>query len=130
MYFAVQAMYSEGGKHGKHNNIDDHGNLSGISNLGTQVYEHFQNRQFRSVTEATASLQTNQFRLLAPITFLCRLSSHPKTTPTGIELSAEDTKLFKELCEGLKSFDAAVKKSRARKKKDDEEDGEDTTLDF
>ncbi|KAJ7865472.1 hypothetical protein B0H14DRAFT_2573892 [Mycena olivaceomarginata] len=86
------------------------------------VYEHFQNRQFRAFTEATASLQTNQFRLLVPFTFLCRLSSFPKTTPTGIELSAEDTKLFKELSEGIKSFDEAVKKSRARKKKEEEAD--------
>ncbi|KAJ7878164.1 hypothetical protein B0H14DRAFT_2342100, partial [Mycena olivaceomarginata] len=114
-----------GGKHGKHNNIEDHGNLSGISNLGTQVYEHFQNRQFRAFTEATASLQTNQFRLLVPFSFLCRLSSFPKTTPTGIELSAEDTKLFKELSEGIKSF-----QSRARKKKEEEDGPEDTTVDF
>ena len=121
-------MYSKGGgKNGKHNNIDHHDNLSGISHIGTQVYEHFQNRQFRAVTEATASLQTKQFRLLVPFTFICRLSSVPKTTLTGIELSSEDTKLFRELSEGISSFDEAVKKSRARKK---EEEVEDTTVDF
>ncbi|KAJ7798296.1 hypothetical protein B0H14DRAFT_2246369, partial [Mycena olivaceomarginata] len=53
----IQAMYSKGGgKYGKHNNIDDHANLSGISNLGVQVYEPFQGGQFRTIMEATASL--------------------------------------------------------------------------
>jgi hypothetical protein len=109
MYLAVHAMYSKGGgRHGRYNSIEDQRNLSGISNLETQVYEHFQNRQFRAFTEATASLQTNQFRLLVQFTLLCRLPSFLKTT-TCIELSAEDTKLFKELSEGIQSFDEAVK---------------------
>ncbi|KAJ7814952.1 hypothetical protein B0H14DRAFT_2603776 [Mycena olivaceomarginata] len=108
----VQAMYSKGGgKHGKHNNIDDHANLSGISHLGTQVYEPFQGCQFRAITEATASLQTSQFRLLVPFTFLYRLSGATKITPTGIELTAADLALFRELSKDIKSFDAAVKKS-------------------
>jgi hypothetical protein len=81
MYLAVHAMYSKGGgRHGRYNSIEDQRNLSGISNLETQVYEHFQNRQFRAFTEATASLQTNQFRLLVQFTLLCRLPSFLKTT--------------------------------------------------
>jgi hypothetical protein len=46
------------------------------------------------------------------------------------ELSAEDTKLLKELSEGIKSFDEAVKKSKARKKKEEEGGAEDITVDF
>ncbi|KAJ7611046.1 hypothetical protein DFH06DRAFT_1345723 [Mycena polygramma] len=121
----VQAMYSKGGgKYGKHNNIDDHINLSGISNLGAQVYEPFQGQHFRAITEATASLQTKQFRLLPSFTFLYRLSSAPKTTPSGIELSAADLSLFQELSRRITSFDSAVKQSRSRKKQGADEDGE------
>ncbi|KAJ6587364.1 hypothetical protein B0H10DRAFT_2234035 [Mycena sp. CBHHK59/15] len=109
----VQAMYSKGGgKHGKHNNIGDHANLSGISNLGMQVYEPFQGCHFRAITEATAT---------------------PKTTPTGIELTASDFTIFRDLSRNIKLFDAAVKQSKSRKQKGaaDEEGGvEDTTLDF
>jgi hypothetical protein len=115
-------MYSKGGgKYGKHSNIDEHVNLSGISNLGTQIYEPFQGGQFRAITEATASLQTKQFRLLAPFTFLYRLSASPKTTSTGIELTAADLTIFQDLSRNIKSFDAAVKQSRSRKKKGDTE---------
>ncbi|KAJ7865856.1 hypothetical protein B0H14DRAFT_3595881 [Mycena olivaceomarginata] len=57
----IEVMCSKGGgKNGKHNNIDEHVNISGISYLGTQVYEHFNGCQFRAITEVTASLQTNR----------------------------------------------------------------------
>ncbi|KAJ7851901.1 hypothetical protein B0H14DRAFT_2355020, partial [Mycena olivaceomarginata] len=130
----IQAMYSKGGgKYGKHNNIDDHANLSGISNLGVQVYEPFQGGQFRTIMEATASLQTKHFRLLAPFTFLYRLSAPPKLTPTGIELTASDLTIFRDLSRNIKSLDAAVKQSKSRKEKGGavkEDDAEDTTIEY
>ncbi|KAJ7712478.1 hypothetical protein B0H14DRAFT_3018370 [Mycena olivaceomarginata] len=130
----IEVMYSKGGgKNGKHNNIDEHVNISGISYLGTQVYEHFNGCQFRAITEVTASLQTKQFRFLPPFTFLCRLSATPKLTITGLELVPADLALFQELSKNIGAFDKAVKKSTARKKKgaaEEEGDAEDTTKDF
>ncbi|KAJ7441192.1 hypothetical protein B0H11DRAFT_2292476 [Mycena galericulata] len=135
MIAQVQVMYSKGGgKNGKHNNIDDHTNLSGISHLGTQVYEPFNGRHFRAVTEATASLQTKQFRILAPLTFLCRLSAPPITTATGLELAPADLDLFRDLSKNTALSDKAMKQSKSRKKTGEaaEEDFvvEDTTLGF
>ncbi|KAJ7321981.1 hypothetical protein DFH08DRAFT_818360 [Mycena albidolilacea] len=109
-------LYSKGGgKNGKHNNIDEHVNIGGISYLGTQVYEHLNGCQFRAITEVTASLQTKQFRFLPPFTFLYQLSATPKLTITGLELVAVDLALFQELSKTIGAFDKAVKKSTARK---------------
>ncbi|KAJ7504705.1 hypothetical protein B0H11DRAFT_1852265 [Mycena galericulata] len=135
MIAQVQVMYSKGGgKNGKHNNIDDHTNLSGISHLGTQVYEPFNGRHFRAVTEATASLQTKQFRILAPLMFLCRLSAPPITTATGLEIAAADPDLFRDLSKNTALFDKVMKQSKSRKKTGEaaEEDFvvEDSTLGF
>lgn len=130
--FTVEAMYSKGGgKHGKHNNIDEHNNLSGISYIGAQVYDPYLGSQFRAHTAATARLYTKQFRLLPPFTFLCRLSGKPRKTGIGLELSPADMTLFRDLNKDIKSFDKAVKSSRSRKKVVDEEgEGEDTTVSF
>ncbi|KAJ6615753.1 hypothetical protein B0H10DRAFT_2220086 [Mycena sp. CBHHK59/15] len=128
----VEVMYSKGGgKHGKHNNIDEHTNLSGLSYIGAQVYDPFLGSQFRAHTAATARLYTKQFRLLPPFTFLCHLSATPKKTEVGLELASADMALFRDLNKDIKSFDTAVKSSRSRKKVVEEEDeGEDTTVSF
>ncbi|KAJ7195127.1 hypothetical protein GGX14DRAFT_700794 [Mycena pura] len=70
-----------------------------------------------------------QFRLV-PFTFLYRLSTAPKLTPNGIELTAADLALFRELNKQVARFDTAVKQSRSLKKGEDAEDGEDTILGF
>ncbi|KAJ6597313.1 hypothetical protein B0H10DRAFT_2197023 [Mycena sp. CBHHK59/15] len=124
-------MYSKGGgKHGKHNNIDEHTNLSGLSYIGAQVYDPFLGSQFRAHTAATARLYTKQFRLLPPFTFLCRLLATPKKTEVGLELASADMALFRDLKKDIKSFDTAVKSSRSRKKVVEEDEGEDTTVSF
>ncbi|KAJ6610874.1 hypothetical protein B0H10DRAFT_2193181 [Mycena sp. CBHHK59/15] len=127
----VEVMYSKGGgKHGKHNNIDEHTNLSGLSYIGAQVYDPFLGSQFRAHTAATARLYTKQFRLLPPFTFLCRLLATPKKTEVGLELASADMALFRDLNKDIKSFDTAVKSSRSRKKVVEEDEGEDTTVSF
>ncbi|KAJ7488491.1 hypothetical protein B0H11DRAFT_1686209, partial [Mycena galericulata] len=105
-----------GGKNGKHGAVTEHHNISAFSYIGVQVFELVHARQFRAIPRATSLLQTHQFRLLPPFTFLCCLEGTPIATPTGLELTINDAALFKDLKAGIKCFDTAVKKSRSRKK--------------
>lgn len=120
---AVETLYSKGGgKNGKHGAITQHHNISAFSHIGVQIFELVHARQFRAIPQATSSLQTHQFRLLLPFTFLCRLNGKPTCTSVGLELSADDITLFKDLATVIISLDAAVKKSRSRRKKGANED--------
>ncbi|KAJ6555722.1 hypothetical protein B0H10DRAFT_2122627 [Mycena sp. CBHHK59/15] len=101
----IIALYSKGGgKNGKHNAIERHHNISAVSYLGVQVFEHSYGRQFREIPQATARLQTMQFRFLPPFTFLCRLSGSPKANGSGLELTLPDANLFQELGTGPRSW--------------------------
>ncbi|KAJ6511096.1 hypothetical protein C8R45DRAFT_921783 [Mycena sanguinolenta] len=90
------------GKNGKHDAVTEHANISALSHINVQ---------------------------LPPFTFLCRLSGAPIVTPLGIELTPEDTNLFKKLNSARPFFDKAVKLSRSRKKaKELDAEEEDTTV--
>ncbi|KII84575.1 hypothetical protein PLICRDRAFT_167537 [Plicaturopsis crispa FD-325 SS-3] len=105
----VIALYSKtGGKNGKHAAVTDSSNICAISYLGFQVYEQVFNRQFRSITQATARLQTKQFALLPSIAFLCVISSKPTTSATSLELPIADYELFKKLRDGESSLKHAT----------------------
>lgn len=108
------ALYSKtGGKQGKHESISDSSNISAVSNIAVQIFEHMHARQFHSIPEATSILQTKQFALLSSISFLCLLSSTPNTTAVGIELAQEDAERFKTLLAGQATF-KAMRLSRKR----------------
>ncbi|KAJ7783922.1 hypothetical protein DFH07DRAFT_764292 [Mycena maculata] len=122
----VEALYSKGGgKNGKHGAVSEHHNISAFSHIGVQVFELVFARQFRTIPQAASILQTYQFRLLPPFTFLCRLTSKPTVTPVGLELTVDDAGLFKDLSLQIKCLNDAVKKSRSRKKATEPDDDED-----
>ncbi|KAF8232513.1 hypothetical protein L208DRAFT_1064247, partial [Tricholoma matsutake] len=53
----VIAIYSKsGGKHGKHEAVSDSSNISAVSHVCVQVFEHMFGRQFRGIPAATAIL--------------------------------------------------------------------------
>ncbi|KAJ6538761.1 hypothetical protein B0H10DRAFT_2245563 [Mycena sp. CBHHK59/15] len=125
----VFAMHSKGGgKYGKHEAVTDSSNISALSKISVQIFENFHGAQFRSIPTSTAILQSKQFAHIAPIDFLCLLSSVPKLVPTGLELTPEDSEHFKKLSAGFPTFIEAMKLFRKQGKKitveaDDLDDG-------
>ncbi|KAJ6620818.1 hypothetical protein B0H10DRAFT_2432733 [Mycena sp. CBHHK59/15] len=114
----VFGMQSKGGgKHGKHEAVTDSSNVSALSKISVQVFEHLHGPQFRSIPTATALLQTKQFGHIAPINFLCLLSAVPKFSSAALELAPEDSDRFKTLSRGLSQFNTAMTLFRKRGKK-------------
>ena len=64
--------------------------------------------QFCSIPEATLTLQTKQFGLFGPNSFLCLLLSPPRLTATGLELGQEDAECFKILLTDEAKFKEAL----------------------
>jgi hypothetical protein len=120
-------LYSKtGGKNGKHAAVTDSSNISAVSYIGVQVFEHMYGRQFRVIPEATAPFLTKQFALLPPISFLCSLSSLPviPLNSNHLELPPIDISLFHNLQAGHGRFKNAMALFRKRKQADLDE-GED-----
>jgi len=77
--FTVIALYSKmGGKNSKHSCVSELLDISAISYLAVQVFEHMYVRQFHSVPGATAIFQTRQYSLLLSINFLTLLDYNLK----------------------------------------------------
>ncbi|KAJ6563169.1 hypothetical protein B0H10DRAFT_1947464 [Mycena sp. CBHHK59/15] len=106
-----------GGKHGKHEAVTDSSNVSVLSKISVQVFEHLHGPQFRSIPTAKALLQTKQFGHIAPINFLCLLSAVPKFSSVALELAPEDSDRFKTLSRGLSQFNTAMTLFRKRGKR-------------
>jgi len=103
------ALYSKtGGKNRKHAAVTDASNISAISYMAVQVFEHMHSRQFREHPDATATFRTKQFALLASTAFLCLIST-PKTVPTGLELAQQNAQRFVQLSSGEKKFKDAMR---------------------
>ena len=70
----VIALYSKtGGKNGKHSSVSESSNISALSYLAVQAFEHMYAQQFRSIPAATAIFQTRQFIQISAINFLTLL---------------------------------------------------------
>ncbi|KAK6984121.1 hypothetical protein R3P38DRAFT_2472408, partial [Favolaschia claudopus] len=111
----VFEMYSKGGgKYGKHEPVTESSNISALSKISVQVYEHGHGAQFRAIPTATAVVQTKQFAHIQPYQFICLLSGSPKTIPSGVELRLEDANRFKLLLRGSAKFEVAEKLFRKR----------------
>jgi hypothetical protein len=116
----VFAMYAKrGGKNGKHEAITESSNISAVSYMPVQLFEHMYDGQFRFITEATSIFQTKHYMLLPPAAFLCLLSKELQVNHTGLGITAEDTALFSELQAEQPKFTAAMKLFRERCKNDD-----------
>jgi hypothetical protein len=115
---AVIALYSKSvGANAKHSSVTDSSNVSAVSNIAVQVFEHMFGRQFRVIPQAMAFFQTKQFALLPPISFLSLLSSKPDITSMTLELEQEDFEMFQKLQRGLACIKEAMKLFRKRKGK-------------
>ena len=87
------------------------------SYVGLQVFENMLNRQFRPTPECTALFQTWQFALVPPISVLCVLHRSPVVDKAyGIEVSVEDSQVFRALRAGKDCVLLALKHLRKRKK--------------
>ena len=116
-------MYAKtGGKNGRHGDVTDSLNIMAVSNIPTQVFEHNLGSQFRAIPHAQP-LPVLRFDHLPPSAFLCALKHAPEVTSTGLKISPEDWKLFKDLKDNSKTVLAALKALAGRKKpaEDDEE---------
>lgn len=80
-----------------------------------QVFEHTYDKHWQSVGEATQLFQTRRFALLQPNFFITLLSAAPILTPTGLDLTATDFIMFKQLRAGRSKFEEAMKLFRKRK---------------
>ncbi|KAL4250323.1 hypothetical protein AB1N83_013892 [Pleurotus pulmonarius] len=110
-----------GGKHGRHDAISQTYNISALSRIGVQTYEHMHLRQFRSVHVSMQEWQTSTFALLGSINFLCRIAQ-PTTSPQwGVILSSEDTTLFKALQDSAGELAKALKWYNGRSKGETED---------
>jgi len=107
----VHTMYmKKPGENAKHEHTRATTNLSTLSNIAVQVFEHAHGRLFSSIPTATALLGTFQFACLAPSHILSLLLSAPQTLSSGgLELSAVDVTFFSELQSGIKAISGAMK---------------------
>ncbi|CAK5270401.1 unnamed protein product [Mycena citricolor] len=113
----VFALHAKGGgKFGKHDAVTDSSNISALSKISVQLFEHIHGSHFRAIPAATAVLQTSQFAHLPPIAFLCVISA-PQTTPTGLVLAESEVQRFKNLAQGHNRFAAALKNFNKRGKR-------------
>ncbi|KAK7012443.1 hypothetical protein R3P38DRAFT_2550092, partial [Favolaschia claudopus] len=102
------------GKYGKHESRTDSSNISALSKISVQLFEHFYDSEFRSIPTPTAILQTKQFAHIPPSDFLCLLSGEANLLPTGLELRSDDSQLYNSLSRGYSKFVDAMKEFRKR----------------
>jgi hypothetical protein len=108
------------GKNGKQAPVIESDNVSSLSNLGLQVFEHIHGPNFRSFPSQTATFTTTAFSYVPSFSILTILPSHP-ITKQGMMLvvSAQDAVTFRKLNDksALSSLKQAMGKFSARKKK-------------
>jgi hypothetical protein len=114
---SVVALYSKtAGNTGKHSAINESSNIAAVSYLAVQVFQHRLGRQFRSVPDATALFQTNQFLLLSSMQFLCLVETvlPPQQSSSSIELLPQGLDRYKDFRNGQKELTTALKLSKRR----------------
>ncbi|KAH6911726.1 hypothetical protein BKA70DRAFT_1078536, partial [Coprinopsis sp. MPI-PUGE-AT-0042] len=82
-------------------------NISALSRIAVQVYEHTHLRHFGPTPAATSPLSTKQFLLLSPYQVLCLLSSPPTPAQFNggpVQLGIEDYECWKEIQRGSPRF--------------------------
>ncbi|TEB28567.1 hypothetical protein FA13DRAFT_1794026 [Coprinellus micaceus] len=120
----VLALYTRtAGKGARNAAATDVTNISALSRVAVQVFEHSHFAQFTSIPASTAALSTNKFLLLPPFQILCLLSNAPsQSSDTGtsatapVYLSTTDFNDWKTLKEGGPSFVLAIKTFKKRDK--------------
>lgn len=90
-------------------------NISGLSRIAVQVFEHAFQFDFTSRPSSTSLLSTHQFLLLPPIQVLFLLQDQATKTRGGdIQLFKKDFDCWKVLKNNLPKFHAAIKEFKKR----------------
>jgi len=122
----VHTMYMKNAsKNAKHEHIraTRTPNLSALSNVVVQVFEHSHGWLFSCIPTATALLGMSQFACLPPSHILTLLLLPTQTLSLrSLELSPSDVSLFSDLQNGLKGISVALKELNKRMMGDDESD--------
>ena len=105
-------MYSKsGGQGSKHNAVADSSNVTALSHIGVQVFEHSHIRWFTHIPTKTARLRTRQFALLPPMCLLLCLHSPVETNGTeAVEVSHNDFLEFNDMTIGVERIREALHK--------------------
>ncbi|KAG2140674.1 hypothetical protein DEU56DRAFT_911741 [Suillus clintonianus] len=91
----VIAIYSKGGgKNGKHAAVDKADTIAGVSYLGVQIYQQHFRCHFRSIPDATAMYQCNQFAFIPSTAFFYLMEFD--ILSTALPQLAEAAKLFRK----------------------------------
>jgi hypothetical protein len=135
MYIIIQVRHSSspvvvsifsktGGKNGKHAWILSALNITMVSYIPVQVFEHMHNCQFCAVHCAFQHLQTAHFHLLPGTSFLCTLKKALCTVHANLEVSTSDYDHFIKLCGHTQNIVSTLKALNGRKKTEVDEDNE------
>ena len=92
-----------------------------ISYIAAQVFEHQLGGQFRAIPHSQP-LPILRFDHLPPSAFLCSLKHAPEVTPTGLKISSDDWKLFKDIKDNSKKVVQALKALNGKKRLTEDEE--------
>jgi len=120
--YIVIVMYQKTtAKNGRHEPADVTSNITALSKIILQVFEHSSHgAQFHSIPEVTALLQLHQYVLLPPTSFLTLLNAQLlKVNNSGFKFSPVDMVLFNDLKRGKEQLRKAMKAFRKCQKAED-----------
>jgi hypothetical protein len=118
----VKSIYAKtGGKNGRHSDVTDSSNIMAISYIAAQVFEHQLGTQFRAMPHSQP-LSVLRFDHLPQSAFLCALKHAPEVSPTGLKISSDDWKLFKEIKDNGKKVVQALKAFTGKKRLAEDEE--------
>ncbi|EEB92794.1 hypothetical protein MPER_08647, partial [Moniliophthora perniciosa FA553] len=111
----VITCYSKGGgKHGKHCAVTSAENVSALSYIAVQLFEHIHGGIFRPTPSLTATLQLNAFALISSSAFLT-ITPATRSSQGNVRLpSAEELTIFKDLQASHKVLGEAMKDFKKR----------------
>lgn len=93
-------MYAKtGAKNSKHEPVSETTNVTALSKIAVQVFEHIGHGcHFTSITTTTALLNTYHFHLLPSFQLLTLIHPHPSAVNAdGLDLSSTDMEVFSDL---------------------------------
>ncbi|TFK61498.1 hypothetical protein BDN72DRAFT_935064 [Pluteus cervinus] len=103
------------GKNVRHQSSKSADNISSVSYVSVQVFDHTFSGRFTALTSRTTWGGTNQFESLPPSQVLCILSSQPRAPSLReVQLGQTDLNVFTNLCGGLEALKLAMVKFRKK----------------
>jgi hypothetical protein len=125
---AVLTVYSKGGgKGGKHGWVASVPSITAASNIVIQVYQHqgFGGKFFDTPMSMHAFPQLHCFDIIPSSAFLCVLHAAPSTVERGLQISAHDYEIFKDLNSKREKIATAMKAFKKRPRANNGNDSDD-----